>query len=230
VYALQLADALSRLGTLERHAGDSAAARESFAEATAVVDKLTAASPGDPAIEVQRGAAFTREAWAQADLKQPQPALQSLKRAIDLLEPLAKPPSPEAQARAWLTDALQERARIFRALNQPGDADKCEADRVALWKGQGQGELAALALTQASRAALIGYGKTSVSGPKKSIRDLDLEQAASNLRLAISNGFTNLRFLKSNPDFSLLASRDDVKSLLKGLETPDPQVKPGPTK
>ena len=228
-YALLLADALSRLGTLQRHAGDSAAARDSFADASGVVEKQ-AVSPGDPATEVLRGAALIREAWAEADLKQSEKALQLLQQAIDLLEPLSKSPSPEAQARVWLTEALQERARVLRTMNQPADADKSDSDRAVLWKGQPPGELAALALTQAGRAALIGYGKSAVSGPAESIRELDLEQAASNLRLAISNGFTDLRMLKANSDFSLLVSRDDLTSLIKGLETPDQPAEAQPKK
>jgi tetratricopeptide (TPR) repeat protein len=230
VYTLQLADALSRLGILQRHAGDSVAAHSSFAEASDVVEKLAAASPGTPDIVIQRGAALTREAWAEADLNQPQKALQLLHQAIDLLEPLSKSRSQAAPRRAWLTEAFQTRTHIFRTLNQAADADKSDADRVALWKGQPAGELAALALTQAGRTALIGYGKNPVSGPKKSIRDLDLEQAASNLRLAIANGFTDLRMLESNPDSALLLSRDDLKSLIKALAAPVPAAQAGPKK
>jgi hypothetical protein len=229
-YALLLADALSRLGTLQRHAGDSAAARESFAEASGIVDKVAAASPGDPAIEVQHGAALTRDAWTQADLKQPRAAVALLQQAISLLEPLAKSSPPEPQAREWLTEALQERARVFLTMNQATDAAKCNADRETLWKAQSPRDLAALALTQTGRAALIGYGKDPISAPGKSIRELDLEHAASNLRLAISNGFTDLRLLKSNPDSNLLLSRDDVKSLIKGLEAPDLPAQAGPRK
>ena len=42
-----------------------------------------------------------------------------------------------------------------------------------------------LALKETSRAVLIGYGRTDVSEQGKAVRELDLDQAAGNLQLAI---------------------------------------------
>ena len=59
-------------------------------------------------------------------------------------------------------------------------------------------ELVALALKHASRANLIGYGKVPVSAQAKAVRELDLDLAASELRLAIARGFKDLRKLDSD--------------------------------
>jgi hypothetical protein len=53
------------------------------------------------------------------------------------------------------------------------------------------------------------------------IRDRDLDLAAADLQLAISQGFTDLALLKAHPDSAVLFERNDLKSLIKGLEVPD---------
>ena len=63
---------------------------------------------------------------------------------------------------------------------------------MALWRDRPPGELATLALKETSLAAVIGYGKTPVSPAALSVRELDLDQAATNLKLAIARGFRDL--------------------------------------
>jgi hypothetical protein len=103
-------------------------------------------------------------------------------------------------------------------LKQSDEADGVDAQRVAIWRDRPPAELASLALKQTSRAALIAYGKPTGSPTADLVRELDLGQAATSLRDAIANGFTDLRMLKSHPDAALLLSRDDVKSAIRGLE------------
>ena len=112
-------------------------------------------------------------------------------------------------------------ARIDRALGKSADASRIDTQRLALWKGRPAGELAALALKEAKRITLIGYGKTSVSERGKLVRERDLDLAAADLRLAISQGFADLPLLKADPDSAVLLARDDIKSLIKGLKPPD---------
>ena len=220
-YARALADVLSKIGTIERHRGESVAALKSFAEARTVVEKFLTTAPDDPEMQGRLGAALTRDAWIQSDLNQTDDALRSLELAINKLRPLSKLPSGEGWGREWLTEALQERARILRTMKQNAEAEKADAERMALWKGRPARELAALALTQAGRAALIAYGKPQ--GPEKlsSARSRDLDPAATNLKLAIAQGFTDLSMLRSDFDAAILLDRDDIKSLLRDIAFPE---------
>ena len=92
---------------------------------------------------------------------------------------------------------------------------------MALWQDVPSGELANLALKQTSLAALIGYGKTPIPPAALSVRQLDLDQAAANLRLAVARGFRGVRVLRSHPDAWILLARDDVKSLIMDMVFPD---------
>jgi hypothetical protein len=175
-------------------------------------------APDDPEMQGRLGAAFTRDAWIQSDLNQTDDALQSLQLAIDKLRSLSKLPSGEAEGPGWLTEALQERARILRSLNQNAEADKVDAERVDMWKGRPAKELAALALTQASRAALIGYGRIPDLQKAKAARNLDM--AAVNLKLAVDQGFADVPMLRADRDAAILLERDDIKSLLMDLAFP----------
>jgi hypothetical protein len=120
--------------------------------------------------------------------------------------------------------------RIDRALGNSADAARADARRLALWKGRPAHELADLALKEAARATLIGYGKTPVPEQARLIRDRDLDLAASDLRLAISHGFTDLATLRSRPDSWLLLEREDVRPLIKSLEAADRPAAPQPQK
>ena len=91
---------------------------------------------------------------------------------------------------------------------------------MAIWRDRPAPELAALALKLTKLATLIGYGKTSVPPAGLAVRELDLDQAAANLRLAVAQGFRDLRVLQSDPDSSFLLSREDVKPLIQDLVFP----------
>jgi hypothetical protein len=212
-----LAHALSKIGAIQRHTGDSVAALKSFAEARLVIENFLTTALDDSEMQGRLGAAFVRDAWIQSDLNQTDDALQSLELAINKLRPLLKLPSAPGEGREWLTEALQERARILRSLNKNAEADKVESERVELWKGKPK-ELAALALTQADRAALIGYGR--IPGPEKAKAARNLDTAAANLKLAIEEGFADLPMFTTDHDAARLFERDDVKSLLMDIAYP----------
>jgi serine/threonine-protein kinase len=219
-YALNLAKALANFGNIQRHAGDSSAAIQSFTEARSVLEAISAAAPGDAAMLGQLGAILSQEACAMADLEPPERALPLLQKAVDILSDIPSSAGDEVQQREWLSEALWELGRFLRASKKSAEADRCDERRLTLWKGRPPRELADLALKQASRAALIGYGRTSVGEAGQAGRELDLAQAVDHLRLAISQGFTDLPMLRSHPDSSLLLGRDDLKPLLMDLGFP----------
>ncbi len=109
---------------------------------------------------------------------------------------------------------------MHRALGKSADAVRIDAQRVALWRDRPPGELVALALKETSLAALIGYGKTPVPRIAVSARELDLDLAASHLKLAIARGFRDFRMVQSDPDSQLLLSRADLKLLFMDLAMP----------
>ena len=54
-----------------------------------------------------------------------------------------------------------------------------------------------------------------------SVRGLDLDQAAANLKLAVARGFRDLPMLKSHPDAQLLLSREDLQPLIREIAAPE---------
>jgi len=231
-YTLNLLQAFFMIADIQRQAGLAAAARESYTQARELLEQLAlaAAEPGVATVSGQLGMALTREAVALAEEKKPEAALPLLARALDILTPLGSPAKADREDRERLSEALWQLARIDRDLNKSADATRIDAQRLALWKGRPADELARLALKEAVRTALIGYGKTPIPEDAKPARDHDLELAAADLRLAISQGFTNLAMLRSNPDSSVLLARDDLKSLIKGVEATDRPAEPEPKK
>ena len=218
-YAQILADSLSRLGAIKRNASEPTAALKLFAEERTVAERFLKTKPENSTMRCRLADAFTREAWAQFDLKQTDDALKSLEEAARALKPLANSPSVQSERRDYLTEVLRARAVLLRSLNQSAGADKADGDRLALWDGQAGQGLANLALVQVGRAALIGYGKTPLAGPGRLARDLDLDLAAINLKLAMTRGFTDLPAVRSRPESTVLLERDDIKPLISGLES-----------
>ena len=167
------------------------------------------------------GAALIREACVLADLREPEKARPLLDRAEKTLSDASKSSTEEARRREWRSEGLWELARIHRASNNPAEADRVDARRVALWQDRPAGELATLALKETTRAALIGHGKTPVSPGALAVRALDLDQAAANLKLAVVRGFRDLHMLRSHPDSPVLLSREDLKLLIMDMVFPD---------
>jgi hypothetical protein len=215
-----LAEGLSTLGMIQRHEGDCFAAQKSFAAARTALESAAGTSPADANLQGRLGAVLTLQGVTLADLGQTVDAQRSLQHAREILTPLGSSPGADAQLRGWLTEALWELGRILRASRKPAEADRLDADRSDLWKDRPSGELAGLALHQASRAALIGYGKTAINDRAQSVRERDLDQAATNLRMAISLGYKELASPRAHPDSWLLLSRDDIKPLLLDLDFP----------
>ena len=129
------------------------------------------------------------------------------------------------EARDWLSESLWELARVLRALGQTRTAEESDADREGLWKTQSPAKLAALALRETEKAAMIGYGKIPLTESGRAVRERDLNQAAANLKLAISLGFNDLATLRKDPNAWALLERADLQPLLKGLE-PSPLSRP----
>ena len=116
--------------------------------------------------------------------------------------------------RGWLSESIWELGRLLRAEGLSEEADLLDAERRLLWKEAEPQELAKLALQQVTRAALVGYGKTPISEPARSIREIDLDQAAENLRMAVSLGFRDLGMLLADPESWLLRSREPISNRL----------------
>jgi len=220
-YALNLVQAFSMIGSIQRHAGQTGAARESLTQARELLDELAAAHPGDAAISGSLGMALTREAEAHAEEQKPDAALPLLESALLMLRPRGSAAKAGEEDRGRLSEALWQLARVDRALGKRADAAGIDDRRVALWQDRPTSELATLALKQTTLATLIGYGKTPVPPVALSVRELELDQAAANLKLAIARGFRDLRMLHSHPDSQILLSREDLKLPIMDMTFPD---------
>jgi hypothetical protein len=104
-----------------------------------------------------------------------------------------------------------------------------DAERLELWEGRPK-ELAALAFTQADRAALIRYGRLPGPDPEKAKAARNLDIAAANLELAIEQGFADLPMLRADHDAAILFERADIKPLLNGLKSRNPSSPSQPPK
>ncbi len=122
------------------------------------------------------------------DQEQPEKARPLLERAAALFHQEPDRPTPanaiglEREARS---EALWDLARVLHTLKLPTEASRVDAERIGMWSPRSPDELITLALKETSRAVLIGYGRTDVSERGKAVRELDLDQAADNLQLAI---------------------------------------------
>ena len=167
-----------------------------------------------------RPAAARAHAQAETliDQSQWEQAQKVLDRAVEVLSHDLAAVGASKRLREVLTEALWERARVLRTLDHKAEAEKLDRERESLWKDQPPADLAALALGEVARAAVVDYGKAPARRLANSPLDRDLARAAANLNLAISLGFKSLATVKSHPDFLLLQSRDDFKPLIKELE------------
>jgi eukaryotic-like serine/threonine-protein kinase len=223
-YSDTLIKALLAVGSIERHLGEPAAARELFAEARRVLGERITSTPNDGELEIRLTAALDNEAAALAELGQPETATPLLEEAATRLRKLVGRKAPEkelAMAREGLSETLWDLARVLKDLDLPLDAERASAERSDLWKTRPPDELVELALKHLSQAAVIGFGKAPVSAPAEAVRDLDLDQAASEVILAVSRGLADLGKLKSHSESDLLLNRRDVKSAIRRLESSD---------
>jgi tetratricopeptide (TPR) repeat protein len=247
-YALWAVKSLIRLGTIQRHNGDSAAARESYAHARTILEHQSGTAPEDAVLRILLGAVFDQEANALFDQGRANEAKELLERAVLLLRPRSQPATSASETaqdrqkrgavlyvlglaadagdagtleRGWRSEALWDLARVLRAQKLFAEADKADSERLAIWSEPPPNELVNLAFRLLERAIVIGYGKTPVPDRARTIRDLELDQAAQCIRLAISRGFNDLRKLCSHPDATFLLSREDVKPLIMDLALPD---------
>jgi serine/threonine-protein kinase len=228
-YALELAETYAMIGGIQRHAGDSAGARNSFQLAAGALKSVANVGQTDPsakpnsALQARIAAMLTGEAAALADQKDQDAALGILRQAVHILRPLGSSSKANSQSREWLSQALWELARVLRASKPPSQAEAIEKERAALWKDRPAAESVGLALELVKRATVIGYGKTPVTDPRaREVQKLDLDQAADNLRLAVhALGSKDLALLRTHPDAWILLERTDVQELIKSLALED---------
>ncbi len=251
-YTLEVLESLFRLGMIERHDGDPAAARQSFVDLRTILDRWSAAEPDEAAIPVLRGAVLVQEANALLDQGVAEEARQRLEQALALLQPRPIPATsgkesasdrrahrdvryvlglvPEdgdvsAEARRWRSEALWTLARVLRALKRPDKAAKADVERLSLWNDRPPIELVDLAFVELDRAVVIGFGKTPVSDRARAVREFDLDQAVMNVKLAIARGFRDLSKLRSHPDSMFLLARDDLKLPIMDMALPAQPVR-----
>ena len=152
-----------------------------------ILESWCATRPDDPARQVRLAFALTREAESLADFKQTDRALELLDRAVKIWSQLAVNSATVEHWREGLSESLWERARLLRTQGKSVDAEKLDGDREALWKGR------------ARRARCIGRRGTQpcdgdwlrqddCNADGTAVRQLGLDLAAANLRLALTMG------------------------------------------
>ena len=233
-YAVELVNALGTLGNIERHMGEADSARP-------IVRGCT--KGGGRSIEGDAGRSCTRGSslpWRLPTRPPRWPIWHRPKRPgrCSKMRPPGfagsraetAPASELRFERERRSETLWDLARVLRLLKLPLEADRVDAERIELWKARAPEELVELALTHLAQATMIGHGKTPLPAQAEAVRELDLDQAAGEVKLAISCGLKDLGKLKSAPESSFLLSREDVKSAIKKLSSADtpagpPQVK-----
>ena len=166
--------------------------------------------------------ALDNEANTMSDAGQAKAARPLLEQAAALFrenQSGSTPAADRAFEREARSEVLWDLARVLRALGMSNEANQIDAERLGLWSTRSPDELVDLAFKETSRALVIGYGRTDVSDQAKVVRNLDLDQVAANLRLAIERGFKEADRLKAHPDASFVLSRGDLKTAIARLET-----------
>jgi serine/threonine-protein kinase len=249
-YSLEVLKSLIRQGTTERHNGNSAAAQRWVGEAGTILERGSSAAPGDAALRVLLGAVLDQEANTLFDQGLADEAIERLERALTHLgsptpadrrapeqTPIDKAQSRRdvsyvmglgtvagdlgIEKRAWRSESLRDLARIQKAKNLTAEAAKSDAERADLVIATPPSELVDRALVQLDRALIIGYGKTPVSDRARDVRELELAQAADNVRSAIARGLHDLGKLRNHPDASFLLARKELAPLLMDVAFPD---------
>ena len=160
----------------------------------------------DPLADVLNRRANLYEQSGQTDK-----SIGLLSRAADLARAALKASPDDSKARGTLTDSLLDLGRLYRQDGRAAEASRSEQERIDLWKNQPADEIVKLALQQAIRANVIGYGKTALSPPGEQARNLDRDHAAADLVLAFDHGFKDLTRLKADPDLAPLLDRQHVQ-------------------
>jgi serine/threonine-protein kinase len=226
-YAIELEQALIRLGIIQRQAGNSAAALDLFSKAEELAGPSQSSAPTeDTTLPARLATILTLKAAVLADQRELEMARGLLERAQTLVSARALSTGATAQDRESASGALWELARVLRELMKPAEAAHVDADRIRRWEKRPPAELVELTLKQLVRATVIGYGKTKAPPQIQAVRELELDQAADNLCQAILGGVSDLSTLQSLPDGALLLSREDVKSALAKRQSPGSRVRP----
>jgi tetratricopeptide (TPR) repeat protein len=246
-HLLECLKSMIRLGTVDRLEGDSVAALESFTAARTIVERRSSAAPEDPALRVMLGAVLDREATALLDQGLAEEAQSRLERALvllrretdratsgqenahirqsrqDVLHVLGLEPATATVgfAERWCcSEALANLARVLRAKKLFAEAGAADAQRAVLWKRHPPSELVDVALRQLDGALVIGLGKTPVSDRARAVRELELAKAADSLGLAVTEGFNDLRKIRSHPGLQFLLARKNLEVLFMDMAFP----------
>jgi serine/threonine protein kinase len=211
--ALALVKLLGTIGDIKRLDGKFADAMKLYQEARVIVEGWQEKAPPGASLRAKVTEYTDREAKTLMDLN-------SLEEARTLLERDAKSrssqdPTPGGTGdRESVSEALWDHARIARIGKNKKEADRLDHQRESLWDREPVDKLVAFAATLASRADMIGYGLTALSAAGQRVRELDHEQAAAALRLALGRGFSDVDKIIKNRSFGPLLKRDDIKILL----------------
>ncbi len=204
---------LGTIGDIKRLDGKFADAMKLYQEARGIVEGWQEKVPTGASLRAKVTEYTDREAKTLMDLN-------SLEEARTLLERDAKlwssqNPTPGGIGeRESVSEALWDHARIVRIGKNKEEADRLDHERESLWDREPVDNLVAFAATLASRADLIGFGLKPLSAAGQRVRELDREQAATALRMALDRGFSDLDRIFKNRSFRPLLERDDIKILL----------------
>ncbi len=161
-YAKDVVDEWIVIGNIQRQAGSLQEAGQSYDQAQDILRPLLEAEANDSELQGELARVLERKACVLGDLGQLKDALGLLGQAVALAESSLRTAEDGKKPREYLSEALWNFARLLRESGQEKDANRLDAERIALWKKRPVTELVDLASSQATRADLIGYGATPV--------------------------------------------------------------------
>jgi len=219
-YAMDVVDKWIAIGNIQRQAGESQNAGQSYDHARDIIRPLLEAKAEDSQLQGQHARVLERKAGVLADQGRIEEALGLLSQAVELAWASLKTAEDGITPRACLSEALWNRARLLRECGLQKEASQLDDELITLWKEPPVSELVDLAARLAVRADVIGYGATPLPRAGQKVRELDRDQAAATLRLALGRGFKDFGRLKADLDLAPLLDRKDLKPLLKGQPLP----------
>ncbi|APW62516.1 serine/threonine-protein kinase [Paludisphaera borealis] len=222
-YWNNVVDSLSSLAALRRQLGEPARALDDLKEAGRMIESAVPTSTRKSSLQCQLSGQLVQQAGCLADQNELAKAEAVLEQAATLMrtERSQAGPADEPATRRGLSEALQDLARVRRLQGRPDASARAAAERLTLWNRANRDELATLASQAAARACLVGYGRAPLPPRGDAVRELFIQAAVDDFRLAWALGFRDGPRIRADHDLNAILDREPLRALRDDLDFPE---------
>jgi serine/threonine-protein kinase len=222
-YQFSLANSLGHLGLTLVDAGRPAEGLPLHERAAGVYEAILRKNPVDIAAASLLAGAYNNAALALAKLGRHQQAVDVLRKAIARERACLERDPKTAQYRQWLSNHYMNLGTSLRALGRKEDALAVSRTRFELLdeaprEQRDQGIHYHVACEMAQTVPLVGRGKpeAELTSAERAERRQYADRAVEELRLALADGFSDIRLIVRDEDLDPIRPRADFRRLLYG--------------